>query len=64
MRRTLQWPPKKVFYKLSAYQCPNLIDSHVSFQSSHGCRLNTVAWVVEVMYLHVVVKCESLLGTV
>ena len=26
------------------------------------CRLNTVAWVVELTYLHVIVKCESLLG--
>ena len=64
MRRTLLWPPKKVLQIIRLSECPNLIDSHVSFQSSHGCRLNTVAWVVEVMYLHVVVKCESLLGTV
>ena len=40
----------------------NLIDSHASLQSSHSCKLNTVAWVVELMYLHIVVKCESLLG--
>ena len=26
------------------------------------CKLNTVAWVVELTYLHEVVKCESLLG--
>ena len=42
--------------------CVNLIDSHASLQSSHSCKLNTVAWVVELTNLHVVVKCESLLG--
>ena len=31
-------------------------------QSSHGCKLNKVAWVVKLTYLHVVVKCESSLG--
>ena len=41
--------------------CANLTDSHACLQSSHGCKLNTVAWVVELTYLHVVVKCESLL---
>ena len=40
----------------------NLIDSHASLQSSHSCKLNTVAWVVVLTYLHVFVKCESLLG--
>ena len=25
-------------------------------------KLYTIVWVVELMYLHVVVKCESLLG--
>ena len=40
----------------------NLIDSHASLQSSHSCKLNTVACFVELTYLHVVVKCESLLG--
>ena len=39
----------------------NLIDSHFSLQSSHSCKLNTVARVVELTYLHVIVKCESLL---
>ena len=42
--------------------CENLIDSHARLQSSHGCKLNTVAWVVKLTYLHVAVKCESLLG--
>ena len=42
--------------------CENFIDSHASLQSSYGCYLNTVAWVVELTYLHVVDKCESLLG--
>ena len=42
--------------------CANLIDSHASLQRLHGCTLNIVAWVVELTYLHVVLKCESLLG--
>ena len=42
--------------------CVNLIDSHAFLQSSHSCKLNTVVGVVELTYLHVVVKCESLLG--
>ena len=25
----------------------NLIDSHAFLQSAHGCKLNTVAWLVE-----------------
>ena len=40
----------------------NLIDSHASLQSSHSCNLNTFVGVVKLTYLHVVVKCESLLG--
>ena len=40
----------------------NLFDCHASLKSSHSCKLNTVAWVVELAYLHVIVKCESLLG--
>ena len=47
VRCALPWPPNKVFKNL---------------QSSHSCKLNTIAWVVELTYLHVVVKCESLLG--
>ena len=39
-----------------------MIDSHASLQSWHSCKLNTVAWAVELTYLHVIVKCESLLG--
>ena len=38
--------------------CVNLIDSHASLQSSHNCKLNNVAWVVELAYLRVIVKCE------
>ena len=34
----------------------------ISLQSSHSCKLNTIAWVVGLTYLHAVVKCESLLG--
>ena len=40
----------------------HLIDSHASLQSSHSCKLNTAAWVVDLMYLHVIVKCEILLS--
>lgn len=40
--------------------CANLIDSHACLQSSHGSKLNTVAWIVELTHLHVVVKCENL----
>ena len=40
----------------------DLIDSHASLQRSNGCKLNNVAWDVELTYLHIVVKCESLLG--
>ena len=40
----------------------NLIGSHACLQNSHGRKLNTVAWVVELTHSHVVVKCESLLG--
>ena len=41
-----------------------MIDSHSSLQSLHSCKLNTVAWVGELTHLHVhvIVKCESLLG--
>ena len=63
MRRALPWPPSRVFFKVIRQSgCANLIDSHPSLQSSHSCKLNTVAWVVELTYLDVVVKCESLLG--
>ena len=52
----------KFFTNYLTITLANLIDSHASLQSSHSCKLNTVAWVVELTYLHVVVKCESLLG--
>ena len=42
--------------------CANLIESRASLQSSLGCKLNTVAWLVELTYVHVVLKRESLLG--
>ena len=42
--------------------CVNLIDSHAPLQSSHSCKLNIVAWVVELTYLYVIVTCESLLS--
>ena len=39
-------------------------DRHACLQGSHGSKqrskLNTAAWIVELAYLHVVVKCESL----
>ena len=64
VRHAFPWPRKSLFYKLSANQGVrlNLIDSNASLQSSHGFKLNTIAWVVELTYLHVVVKRESLLG--
>ena len=39
----------------------NLIDSHASCKIC-SCKLNTVAWVIELTYLDVIVECESLLG--
>ena len=63
MRRALPWPPNKVFLQIvrqSGFM--NLIDSHTSLQSLHSCKLNTIAWVVDLTHLHVIVKCESLLG--
>ena len=38
--------------------CENLIDSHACLQSSQGCKLNTVTWVVELTYLHIVVDVK------
>ena len=52
-RRALPWPPNKVFF---------ITNYRASLQSSHGCKLNTVAWLVELTYVHVVLKRESLLG--
>ena len=43
-------------------ECVNFTDSHASLQRSHSCKLHTVARVVELTYLHVIVKCKSLLG--
>lgn len=40
----------------------NLIDGHVSLQSLHSCKLNIIAWVVESIYLHVVVKVWKFAG--
>ena len=34
----------------------------MNLQSSQSCKLNTIAWVVELTYLHIIDKCESLLG--
>ena len=59
VRRALPWPFNKVLPISCQSGCANLIDRHASLQSSHGCKLNTDAWVVELTYLHVVVKCES-----
>ena len=42
--------------------CANLVESRASLQSSYGCKLNTVAWLVELTYVHVVLNRESLLG--
>ena len=65
MRRALPWPPNKVFFLLQIIRrpvCANLVESRASLQSSHGCKLNTAAWLVELTYVHVVLKRESLLG--
>ena len=42
--------------------CAKLVESRASLQSSHGCKLNTIAWLVELTNVHVVFKRESLLG--
>ena len=61
VRRALPWPPNKVFLKFVRQSgCANLIDSHASLQSSYGCKVNPVAWVVELTDLHV--ECGSSLG--
>ena len=41
--------------------CANLIESCVFLQRLHGCnyKLNTVAWLVELPYGHVVFICEE-----
>ena len=39
-----------------------MIDSHASLQSSDGCKLDAMARIVELTYLNVVIKCESLRG--
>ena len=63
VRRALPWPANKVFLQIVRQSgCVNLMHSHASLQSSHSYKLNTVAWVLELTYLHVIVKCESLLG--
>ena len=63
VRRALPWAPNKVFLQIVRQSgCVNLIDRHASLQSSSSCKLNTVAWVIELTNLQVVVKCESLLG--
>ena len=65
VRRALPctWPPDKVFLQIVHQSgCVNLIDSDASLQSSHCCKLITIAWVFELMYLYVIFKCENLLG--
>ena len=39
-----------------------LIDSRASLQSLHSCKLNIIAWVVESIYLDVVVKVWKFAG--
>ena len=59
VRHALPWPPNKVNLQIICQPgCKNLIDFHAFFQRSHD---GTVAWVVELTYLHLVVECESLL---
>ena len=67
MRRALPWPPNKVvfFLQIIREQGRNyLIESRTFLQSSHGCnyKLNTVAWLVELTYGHVVFICEEFVG--
>ena len=68
VRRALPWPPNKDFFFLFFYKfirhsrCANLIESHAFLQSSHGCKLKTVAWFVELTYVHVVFICEEFVG--
>ena len=66
MRRALPWPPNKDFFFsflqiLREPGCANLIESCAFSQTSHGCnyKLNTVAWLVELTYGHVVFICEG-----
>ena len=40
----------------------NSIDSHAWLQTSHSSKLKTVAWVVELIYLHIVVKWWKFVG--
>ena len=42
--------------------CAELIESHASLQRLRGRKLNIVAIVVELTYLNVVIKFDSLLG--
>ena len=48
--------------RLTMATLQSFLKLHASLQSSHVGKLNTVAWVVELTYLHLVVKFESLLG--
>ena len=64
VRRGLPWSCNKVFYKLFANK-----RVRIRWTVTPPCtvrtvvlKLNTVAWVVELTYLHVVGKCGSLLG--
>ena len=73
VRRALPFPPNKVFFSFVCFffiqiihepGCANFIESRALFQSSRGCncKLNTVAWLVELKYGHVVFICEELVG--
>ena len=67
VQRALPWPPNKAFFVFLTNSqrttgCANLIESCAFSQSSHGCncKLNAVAWLVEVTYGNVVFICEEL----
>ena len=60
VRRVFPLPHNKVFDESSG-RCVSLIDSHAPCNVRTVVSWNTVASVVELTYLHVVVKCESLL---
>ena len=47
------------FYKLTVNQ-----GVQIWLAVTSPCKVRTVAWIVELTYMHAVIKCESLLGTI
>ena len=52
-------PLHKVFYKLTVNQ-----GVQIWLAVTSPCKVRTVAWIVELTYVHAVIKCESLLGII